>query len=1512
MQLNWTSTNTLLIGETRSPSVEGLGGALNGGSDAFLIELGSTALDEIRNSTVPITILRGRRFGGSGEDRFKFIQRSSTDLLVVGESNSSDYPMLNPRQAALGGGTDIVIQRLDLDSLESVSATYFGGNGEDTVRQLSVNSYSDVLILGDTLSTDLPVVEALQPVKQGGLDGFYGYFKKSGEPVSVAYFGGSGDDSIRAGFIPLSGPIRFAGTTSSKDLPEVVAWQEGAGGSLDGFVAEISMPFFSVPEVAWVARGLRTNFNFRPSQPLGLKLVTAKIDNPSVAAFQFGDQRSSELTLGAPLAFSVEALADEGETTITLTAPGYVTQKIRLRVGKGVYTLLSPLTEVPMFAVNPELQYGLGIVDPTSNTLSSNFLTFFVLSTADEPVWRSTNPAVLRVAALRSDRATVNPVSIGTANIEVTGSLGFWPEGGSPIRVVAPRFSGGTQNYLASPLAETTISFQVVSNDTRLLSFVPRGKFRLESEDPSKLLLKAIGQVFTPSVELELSPSLQSFSAPIVVTVKALDSEGIVRVRLSSPNISEDAFAVVELRPAVLETTLSGTGFIESANIQAAPNSQAAIKGVLKLEGLNGFSNVRLTEPVSIGLRSTNPSVALPEADVWSYTNEFGSSPQIKIGPSGSAEIQLSSTNPFIKIKNSLRIESTTRLPAPFRFKSQVLGNQLTNLVSSFYLYAPPSTGAIEVIVDNPELVQLSRNATDARASRIQITSGSLLQFYVHGLAETGSTTIRARLGNSEFTEFAVQLVPSGFAFKEDRRVVDVSQMTQDLSIVPYALDPNTLEPLEEQLLQPGVRANLSISSNSENLVLARNACTVEIGVLCSVGMRWSGAGDATITLDSVPGFRRPSFRQSMLVRVKKTPIGTPNFYAVQDSIVQSVLPTGFSQTQFPTVVPFRIISLDPDKVLFSSTLQGTGQESINSDSRTPLYIHGVGGTGIARYRIEGANLDSYEGTMPVYNWTITLVRGFTQLNAGNSILRGSTLPYSVSLRSSNGSPTVGTRPGLEPIRFELRNSDPRVLGVQLQPSIAAAFPPGRSSVEAFVTGIGVGSGSVTPVAGTREGEPISLVVRLPRLASNPILMADNSQTQVTIQTEAGATTPNDNTIFSIRSLDPSRLRFQGENGGGGGLPEVNYIWPANRPSTSIRFESYAGEGSGEFEILLPGFEPHRGSVHFAGSALVFANSERDVLLNVGADFQLALSAVPVVSSEARLIPNLEIKSPIEFRSGFEAASIPIQAVVDNPSVVAVADPPARLGNTNRLPVQLKALAAGTATVRLETPPGFVTPDAPDASRILRVQLPALNFFCSVPVANESTSSCTISTLRDTPITVRTGNALRLQLSLRASETGRPELTIPAGGSSQQVYFHGLSRTGSTRVTFSANGYRDYVAEIPHLDSGFFFANTQPYSVAVNGVAQATVEFYTVSADGQRGRPVPEGIRPGAVPASVPVRVSDPRLISVTPSSLVFQPGEFSKSVQIRGLNPGSATVELGSSAGFAPPTPAAILVRVN
>jgi hypothetical protein len=210
------------------------------------------------------------------------------------------------------------------------------------------------------------------------------------------------------------------------------------------------------------------------------------------------------------------------------------------------------------------------------------------------------------------------------------------------------------------------------------------------------------------------------------------------------------------------------------------------------------------------------------------------------------------------------------------------------------------------------------------------------------------------------------------------------------------------------------------------------------------------------------------------------------------------------------------------------------------------------------------------------------------------------------------------------------------------------------------------------------------------------------------------------------------------------------------------------------------------------------------------------------------------------------------------------------------------------------------------------VQLPALNFFCSVPVANESTSSCTISTLRDTPITVRTGNALRLQLSLRASETGRPELTIPAGGSSQQVYFHGLSRTGSTRVTFSANGYRDYVAEIPHLDSGFFFANTQPYSVAVNGVAQATVEFYTVSADGQRGRPVPEGIRPGAVPASVPVRVSDPRLISVTPSSLVFQPGEFSKSVQIRGLNPGSATVELGSSAGFAPPTPAAILVRVN
>jgi uncharacterized protein (TIGR03437 family) len=109
-----------------------------------------------------------------------------------------------------------------------------------TPAAVATDPQGNIYVVGQTSSPAFPVTaNALQPTLGGGSDAFISKFSPAGDLVWSTYFGGSGDDSAAGVAIDSAGNILVAGTTSSRDLPVLNAYQSTLGGSDDVFVLKL-------------------------------------------------------------------------------------------------------------------------------------------------------------------------------------------------------------------------------------------------------------------------------------------------------------------------------------------------------------------------------------------------------------------------------------------------------------------------------------------------------------------------------------------------------------------------------------------------------------------------------------------------------------------------------------------------------------------------------------------------------------------------------------------------------------------------------------------------------------------------------------------------------------------------------------------------------------------------------------------------------------------------------------------------------------------------------------------------------------------------------------------------------------------------------------------------------------------------------------------------------------------------------------------------------------------------
>lgn len=223
----WTSSNNFPLVNALQPFYGG------GSSDGFLVRLSAAG-----NSLVTSTYA-----GGSGTDVGTGIALDgSNNIYGIGFTDSLDLLTTNAIQPFNAGGADAFLLEVSASANSVIFATYAGGSGDDFGNGITVDSSGNIYAIGDTSSTDLTTVGALQSFNAGGFDAFLGKLSPSGTTILFAtYAGGSGDDAGRGIALDSASNIYATGFTNSTNLSLIVnAIQPTKSAGYDAFVAKLN------------------------------------------------------------------------------------------------------------------------------------------------------------------------------------------------------------------------------------------------------------------------------------------------------------------------------------------------------------------------------------------------------------------------------------------------------------------------------------------------------------------------------------------------------------------------------------------------------------------------------------------------------------------------------------------------------------------------------------------------------------------------------------------------------------------------------------------------------------------------------------------------------------------------------------------------------------------------------------------------------------------------------------------------------------------------------------------------------------------------------------------------------------------------------------------------------------------------------------------------------------------------------------------------------------------------
>ena len=184
--------------------------------------------------------------GGSDFDEANGIALDSMgNAFVTGNTYSVGFPCKHPLQPGMAGQQDAFVTKLNASGSARVYSTCLGGEWNEYVAGIVVDSMGRAVIVGDTSSQNYPTKDPFQEFGGGSTyDAFITQLSSSGSALRFStYWGGSGpplgDDSGNGVAVDRRGNIYVVGTTSASDFPVKNPVQGSLQGRADAFVVKI-------------------------------------------------------------------------------------------------------------------------------------------------------------------------------------------------------------------------------------------------------------------------------------------------------------------------------------------------------------------------------------------------------------------------------------------------------------------------------------------------------------------------------------------------------------------------------------------------------------------------------------------------------------------------------------------------------------------------------------------------------------------------------------------------------------------------------------------------------------------------------------------------------------------------------------------------------------------------------------------------------------------------------------------------------------------------------------------------------------------------------------------------------------------------------------------------------------------------------------------------------------------------------------------------------------------------
>ncbi len=209
---------------------------------AFTYGFTVASYDHTKEIVIDPVLAYSTYLGGSDDDEGTDIAVDIYgNIYVTGWTYSTDFPVASPIQGSIDIPRDVFVTKLNSTGTVLFYSTYLGGSSDDFANSITVDTFGNPYVTGQTFSQDFPLALPVQAVKGGSYDAFITKLNFTGSTLLYStYLGGSRDDPGTGIAVDASGNAYVSGYTASMDFPVVNPIQGTHHGVLDAFIVKIN------------------------------------------------------------------------------------------------------------------------------------------------------------------------------------------------------------------------------------------------------------------------------------------------------------------------------------------------------------------------------------------------------------------------------------------------------------------------------------------------------------------------------------------------------------------------------------------------------------------------------------------------------------------------------------------------------------------------------------------------------------------------------------------------------------------------------------------------------------------------------------------------------------------------------------------------------------------------------------------------------------------------------------------------------------------------------------------------------------------------------------------------------------------------------------------------------------------------------------------------------------------------------------------------------------------------